>query len=148
MNRDASIRGGQTYDMEQPIASGAWELLDPSLVPRSAKLLRVSSHLYADACIAIPHSKMMSSTGFIRYNLLMVGFGAFAIAAPHILGFQANTHRLLGSSFGIPGDNATFDYVVIGGGTAGLTVATRLAEQQSGRVAIVEAGSFYEIGNG
>lgn len=78
----------------------------------------------------------------------MVGFGAFAIAAPHILGFQANTHRLLGSSFGIPGDNATFDYVVIGGGTAGLTVATRLAEQQSGRVAIVEAGSFYEIGNG
>lgn len=78
----------------------------------------------------------------------MVGFGAFAIAAPHILGFQANTHRLLGSSFGIPGDNATFDYVVIGGGTAGLTVATRLAEQQSGHVAIVEAGSFYEIGNG
>ncbi|KAI1176170.1 GMC oxidoreductase [Nemania sp. FL0916] len=54
----------------------------------------------------------------------------------------------LGSSFGIPGKNATFDYVVVGGGNAGLTLATRLAEQQSGRVAVVEAGTFYEISNG
>ncbi|KAI1081036.1 putative glucose-methanol-choline oxidoreductase [Whalleya microplaca] len=53
--------------------------------------------------------------------------------------------RLLGSSFGIPGDNATYDYVVIGGGTAGLTLATRLVEQQAGSVAVVEAGTFYEI---
>lgn len=53
----------------------------------------------------------------------------------------------LGTSFGIPGDDATFDYVVVGGGTAGLTLATRLAEQQSGRVAVVEAGGFYEISN-
>jgi choline dehydrogenase len=55
---------------------------------------------------------------------------------------------LLGSSFGVPGRNATYDYIVVGGGNAGLTIATRLAEQQSGRVAVVEAGSFYEIGNG
>lgn len=54
----------------------------------------------------------------------------------------------LGTAFGIPGDNATFDYVIVGGGTAGLTLATRLAEQQSGRVAVVEAGGFYEISNG
>ncbi|KAL2047221.1 hypothetical protein N7G274_001240 [Stereocaulon virgatum] len=53
--------------------------------------------------------------------------------------------RLLGSSFGAPG-NATFDYVVIGGGTAGLAIATRLAEG-SRSVAVIEAGSFYEISN-
>ena len=52
--------------------------------------------------------------------------------------------HLLGSSFGVPG-NATYDYVVVGGGTAGLTIATRLAEK--GTVAVVEAGSFYEISN-
>uniref|UniRef100_L7J8I6 Choline dehydrogenase n=1 Tax=Pyricularia oryzae (strain P131) TaxID=1143193 RepID=L7J8I6_PYRO1 len=52
-----------------------------------------------------------------------------------------------GTSFGIPGDNATFDYVVVGGGNAGLAVAARLAQQQKGTVAVVEAGSFYEIGN-
>ncbi|KAI6777650.1 Glucose-methanol-choline oxidoreductase [Emericellopsis cladophorae] len=51
-------------------------------------------------------------------------------------------------SFGVPGLNATYDYIVIGGGNAGLTLATRLAEQQGGSVAVVEAGTFYETGNG
>lgn len=55
---------------------------------------------------------------------------------------------ILGSSFGVPGANATFDYVVVGGGTAGLTIATRLAENRSLSVAVVEAGGFYEIDNG
>lgn len=54
--------------------------------------------------------------------------------------------RLLGSSFGVPGVDATYDYVVIGGGTAGLTIAARLAEHAS--VAVIEAGGFYEMGNG
>lgn len=54
---------------------------------------------------------------------------------------------LLGSHFGLPGDG-TFDYVVVGGGTAGLALATRLSEDPSKLVAVVEAGSFYEIGNG
>lgn len=61
---------------------------------------------------------------------------------------RANLHarRLLGSSFGVPG-NQTFDYIVIGGGTAGLTIASRLAEQHAGSVAVIEAGSFYEVDN-
>jgi len=50
--------------------------------------------------------------------------------------------RLLGTSFGLPG-NKTFDYVVVGGGTAGLAIATRLAEDASKQVAVIEAGSFY-----
>lgn len=61
---------------------------------------------------------------------------------------QTHSQRLLGSSFGIPGDDATYDYVVVGGGTAGLTIATRLVEQGAGSVAVVEAGTFYELGNG
>ncbi|KAK8037363.1 hypothetical protein PG991_000709 [Apiospora marii] len=56
--------------------------------------------------------------------------------------------QLLGSSFGVPGDDRTFDYVVVGGGTAGLTIATRLVEQRAGTVAVVEAGTFYELSNG
>lgn len=54
---------------------------------------------------------------------------------------------LLGSSFGVPG-NQSFDYVIVGGGNGGLTIAARLAENPSNHVAIVEAGSFYEIDNG
>ncbi|KAL1975960.1 hypothetical protein VTN31DRAFT_4352 [Thermomyces dupontii] len=53
---------------------------------------------------------------------------------------------LLGSFFGTPGINATFDYVVVGGGTAGLTIAARLAERNA-TVAVVEAGGFYETDN-
>ncbi|KAJ5961798.1 choline dehydrogenase [Penicillium viridicatum] len=37
---------------------------------------------------------------------------------------------------------------LVGGGNAGLTIAARLAEGQSGSVAVVEAGTLYEIGNG
>ena len=60
---------------------------------------------------------------------------------------NAHARRMLGSSFGIP-KNQTFDYLVIGGGTAGLTIATRLAEQGAGSVAVIEAGGFYELNNG
>jgi len=43
----------------------------------------------------------------------------------------------------------TFDYVIVGGGTAGLTVANRLTEDPSVSVAVIEAGTFPEniIGN-
>ncbi|CAD6564370.1 MAG: hypothetical protein ASARMPRED_004390 [Alectoria sarmentosa] len=60
---------------------------------------------------------------------------------------QASQTKLLGSSFGVLGTDQTFDYVIIGGGTAGLTLATRLAEAHN-NVAVVEAGSFYELDNG
>ncbi|USP77975.1 GMC oxidoreductase [Curvularia clavata] len=55
---------------------------------------------------------------------------------------------LLGSSFGIPGVDASFDFVVVGGGTAGLAVANRLSESGKHTVAILEAGGFYELDNG
>lgn len=72
--------------------------------------------------------------------------------------------RLFGNSFGIPGVNASYDYIgkypltlclrpyltvtVIGGGTAGNTIAARLAQNSSISVAVIEAGSFYQIDNG
>lgn len=39
--------------------------------------------------------------------------------------------------------DAEFDYIVVGGGTAGITIASRLAEHNH-RVALVEAGGIYE----
>ncbi|KAL8670786.1 MAG: hypothetical protein Q9168_004694 [Polycauliona sp. 1 TL-2023] len=42
----------------------------------------------------------------------------------------------------------TYDYIVVGGGTAGLTVAARLAEDGSRTVAVIEAGGYYEQDNG
>lgn len=39
--------------------------------------------------------------------------------------------------------DSTFDYVVVGGGTAGITIASRLA-QKGFTVAVLEAGDYYE----
>ncbi|RMY08615.1 hypothetical protein D0868_04694, partial [Hortaea werneckii] len=53
-----------------------------------------------------------------------------------------------GNTFGKPGLNASYDYIVVGGGTGGLTIAARLAEDKNFSVAVVEAGGFYQIDNG
>ncbi|KAF9892861.1 hypothetical protein FE257_000450 [Aspergillus nanangensis] len=68
------------------------------------------------------------------------------VAAQRNLFDHGQRGPLLGTSFGIPGTNATFDYVVVGGGNAGLTIANRLACNST--VAVVEAGGFYEVDNG
>lgn len=38
-----------------------------------------------------------------------------------------------------------FDYIIIGGGTAGLAMAERLSEEPSTTVAVIEAGTFYQV---
>lgn len=81
--------------------------------------------------------------------------------------YQTTRHRLRSTAFGIPGQDAIYDYVgrnislnyclefrltarqiVIGGGTAGIALASRLAQNSSASVAIIEAGGFYEVDNG
>ncbi|KAK4233374.1 hypothetical protein C8A03DRAFT_38924 [Achaetomium macrosporum] len=53
---------------------------------------------------------------------------------------------LLSSHFGPYGwPGQSFDYVIVGGGTAGLAMAKRLAENGTHSVAVIEAGGFYEI---
>ena len=74
---------------------------------------------------------------------------ATAVGEPNLLNFvDGGLGNVLGTSFGAIGTNTTFDYVVVRGGTAGLTVATRLASDPSISVAVIEAGGFYEVDNG
>ena len=54
----------------------------------------------------------------------------------------------MGSHFGVPGIPGSYDYVIVGGGTAGLTLARRLAANSSITVAVIESGGFYELDNG
>ncbi|KAL4795759.1 GMC oxidoreductase [Aspergillus venezuelensis] len=54
-----------------------------------------------------------------------------------------SVQQVHGIQYGTPGVDATFDYVVVGGGTSGFTLAARLAEARFS-VALVEAGDFYE----
>ena len=43
--------------------------------------------------------------------------------------------------------DAEFDYVIVGGGTAGLVLANRLSEDSRVQVAVIEAGTFYQVSN-
>ncbi|KAL2842465.1 hypothetical protein BJX68DRAFT_278367 [Aspergillus pseudodeflectus] len=69
-----------------------------------------------------------------------MGLSKFALLAFSCL-FPSAT---LGIVFG----DATFDYVVVGGGTSGLAIAARLAENSGVSVAVVEAGGYYEMEGG
>jgi len=60
---------------------------------------------------------------------------------------KANIQDNLGTAAGILSQDATFDYVIIGGGTAGLVMANRLGANPNITVAVVEAGAFYQITN-
>jgi len=75
--------------------------------------------------------------------LLCVLPPTFAAVIPQFSGGQ-----LTGNRFGNAGLNQTYDYVIVGGGTAGAVVAARLTENSNASVALVEAGSFYELSNG
>lgn len=61
---------------------------------------------------------------------------------------HAAQHTLGGNSFGVPGKNASYDYVVLGGGTAGNAIAARLAQIPGVSIAVIEAGAFYQTDNG
>lgn len=74
----------------------------------------------------------MRATHLISASLVEIAFGI----------------ALYSNSFGVPGTNTSYDYVVVGGGTAGLTIAARLAEDSDVSVAVIEAGGFYQQDNG
>ncbi|KAI9776010.1 MAG: hypothetical protein M1816_005646 [Peltula sp. TS41687] len=78
----------------------------------------------------------------------LIVLGILWTASGRVLDETLTAQGLLGSHFGVPGIPGAYDYVVIGGGTAGLTVARRLAANTSVTVAVIEAGTFYEFSNG
>ncbi|TDZ53041.1 Dehydrogenase patE [Colletotrichum trifolii] len=60
---------------------------------------------------------------------------------------HAEHRRQLGKSAGDLGKDAEFDYVIVGGGTAGLVMANRLSANTDLSIAVVEYGTFYQITN-
>ncbi|KAG8526149.1 uncharacterized protein KY384_000142 [Bacidia gigantensis] len=63
---------------------------------------------------------------------------------------RAGSGTVTDGSKGLNGSDTSFDYIIVGGGNAGLTLAARLSENSLFRVAVIEAGGFYEdsVGSG
>jgi choline dehydrogenase len=91
---------------------------------------------------------LISSWLPVRLSFFLTTLFAFALPNSTIASNPSSIsgQPLLGSSFGNP-FNATYDYVIVGGGTAGLTLANRLSASGLHTVAVIEAGSFYELSN-
>ncbi|KAL8933415.1 MAG: hypothetical protein Q9216_006373 [Gyalolechia sp. 2 TL-2023] len=77
---------------------------------------------------------------------LLVILAAVATIVATAVGHDGHTVRRFEAQTGRR--DRTFDYVVVGGGTAGLALASRLAQGGSLSVAVIEAGGFYEQDNG
>lgn len=81
--------------------------------------------------------------------ILLASLASANLDSPSLLQQFYAPGRLLGNSFGNPGVNATYDYVIVGAGLAGALTAARIADAlPNTTVAVIEAGSFYEISNG
>ena len=95
------------------------------------------------------HQNKTHSTLLMAAKTLLIAFltGA-ALSSAEAASFKDSItgQGLLGSHFGVPGLASSYDYIVLGGGTAGLTIARRLAEKHS--VAVIEAGDFLQFSNG
>jgi choline dehydrogenase len=103
--------------------------------PRASGILALSKSIYLFITCNI--SFIIAKAQLIAVGLICTV--SLAVAQPNLQ---------YSNSFGRLGYNATFDYIVVGGGTAGLAIAYRLAEDGINTVAVVEAGGFYEQENG
>ncbi|GME62638.1 Glucose-methanol-choline oxidoreductase [Neofusicoccum parvum] len=92
----------------------------------------------------------------MRTSLFFLSLCSQTLAAPQLFGPLADLLGNLGSGKGFVdtalgalggavGITATYDYVVVGGGTAGNTIGVRLVEAGYS-VAIIEAGGYYQVG--
>lgn len=101
--------------------------------------MRIGARQYFTFTMHIPQARLLS---------LALCIAAASGTANLLTYVDGSVGNVLGTAFGAPGTNATFDYVIVGGGTAGLTIATRLASDPAISVAVIEAGGFYEVDNG
>lgn len=109
----------------------------------------MAAWLLMTGCSALPvlvfqHPRSLLSTTDMKFvALAWAVFAPLVLAAPH--DEPHNEKRQFFNSFF--GRDATFDYVIVGGGTAGLVMANRLSAQKGITVAVIEGGSLYQVTN-
>ncbi|KAI5291793.1 hypothetical protein KEM54_006704 [Ascosphaera aggregata] len=86
--------------------------------------------------MAIRDQKLATFSGMLRWLASAVFTTSLIAAPPLTAALPVERHTSNGTEF----NDQTFDYVVVGGGLAGLVVASRLSENPAYSVAVIEAG--------
>ncbi|KAL8951389.1 MAG: hypothetical protein Q9222_002639 [Ikaeria aurantiellina] len=144
-----------SYEYEsQPAAKGN-DLFHPGLAMThlQATAVRASNSREIDIYAASDLSNIQARALEFNHIRRTIWSGIGLGSSPTSPGSKTSYERitaanLLGSHFGVPGITGSYDYVIVGGGTAGLTLARRLAADTSITVAVIEAGGLYELDNG
>jgi choline dehydrogenase len=77
-------------------------------------------------------------------STIFLFFAAIIGALAYIPDIQASIRHRVNPRQITPTISEQYDYIIIGGGTAGLVMASRLSENSSISVAVIEAGGYYE----
>lgn len=89
------------------------------------------------------------SPRIMHFSIILLSVTVALVACHPSSGSRSTRKRdaasYLGSLAGTTGVSATFDYVVVGAGTGGLAIANRLAADGTTTVAVIEAGTLYEV---
>ncbi|OAV90823.1 hypothetical protein PTTG_02176 [Puccinia triticina 1-1 BBBD Race 1] len=84
----------------------------------------------------------MRLSPFVTYAVICcMSVNLLSVIVEEHFPFDFPTHQGLGAAL----KRKTYDYVIVGAGTAGMTIAARLAEDPNVRVAVVEAGIDYDL---
>lgn len=116
----------------------------------SSTFLNSSFDLPFPLLLSIPYVVLAYPSTIAAMHLSTILPTALLIQAKLVVSYVDSRagQGLLGSHFGIPFFKESFDYVVVGDDTAGLALATRLAQNNLNSVAVIEAGGWSEFGNG
>ena len=87
----------------------------------------------------VSHSTTMLSRQGIFLLSLVLSYASLSIAGPAYTVSSKDKRWFFAPQ--------EFDYVIVGGGTAGLVLANRLSENPNVQVAVIEAGSYYQVSN-
>ncbi|KAJ1300922.1 hypothetical protein OPQ81_003348 [Rhizoctonia solani] len=124
-------------EFEWLVSVWVWKLFAgtiPLLAQRRLPLL-ISAQEQAERMNLTPHPQ-----GYATFWSMKLLYSLSIIGTAGVVAGKVSRSSI--STDGAEFSSKTFDYVVIGGGTAGLTLAARLAENPSTTVGVIEAGEY------